>query len=94
MGGFATTFVVSVSLIAQNIGTLPETGIPTVQTSTISSTQSTSVPRDAKVLAAEPFGASQIMVRMPAFTRAGAAETPGNLCSSSAFIRRRPVPVT
>ena len=77
MGIFATGFVATVSLIVQNVGTLPQAAIVTNAPSTVSSASALKLPGQAQVLGADPVGAGQVMVRMPAFTTPGAADRLG-----------------
>jgi len=76
IGAFATAFVVSVSMIAQNVGTLPQTAFAT-SPSTVGSVSSLSQSRSPMVLGADAFGTSQIVVRMPNFTSPGVAQNLG-----------------
>ncbi|HYR50155.1 MAG TPA: NEW3 domain-containing protein, partial [Candidatus Eisenbacteria bacterium] len=74
---FATSFVASISLIVQNVGTLPQAALTARSQSSISSISSFKLPGQAQVLGAVPFGAAQVIVRMPAFTTPGEADRLG-----------------
>ncbi len=76
-GLFVTGFVTAVSLIAQNVGTLPQAVIVSGAPSAISSTYSLATSREAQVLGAEPFGTSQVMLGMNNFTSPDAADRLG-----------------